>query len=232
MMRRSDEVESNVAANRDRWDEDHTWAKDGDEWSGQAKLCGVPYEDWKASLVAHLIKPYVSSVSEIIEVAPGHGRWSEYLISVGSFVTLVDIAPGCLKHCMGRFGTAANVDYFLTDGTRLPHHATGRIDFIWSYDSFVHMTAGVIGAYMSEFARVLRPGAKAIIHHANVPNLAAHSQQQAEGWRSAVDNSMIRSFALNAGLTVAAQFSFWDEDRKIGVPRFGDSISILSAPPH
>jgi hypothetical protein len=119
------------------------------------------------------------------------------------------------------------VDYFLTTGTKLPHYCDGQIDFVWSYDSFVHMAPEVIHAYMSEIARVLRSAGVAIIHHANIVNLSAHKQDKHPGWRSAVDNAVIQRAAERGGLAVERQFVYWDEGKKIGVPNFHDSVSLL-----
>jgi ubiquinone/menaquinone biosynthesis C-methylase UbiE len=223
----SEDTAANVAANLAIWNQGHAWARDGDEWTGQAELCGVPYDDWKASLVEHLIAPNVTPNAEVIEIAPGHGRWSEHLISRARFVTLVDISPTCLTHCMRRFAAAPNVDYVLTTGSQLPRYAGRHVDFIWSYDSFVHMAPPVIAAYLAEFARVLRHGGKAIIHHANIADPAGHVQARHEGWRSAVNAQMVKDFAERAGLMVTDQFVYWDAARKIGVPRFGDIITAL-----
>ncbi len=51
MTDRLDEPSGNVRANLAKWDNDHKWELDGDEWSGQAAVCGVPYQVWKNSLI-------------------------------------------------------------------------------------------------------------------------------------------------------------------------------------
>ena len=141
-------MHENLASNLRMWDESYEWPQDGDEWQGQAALCGVPYDEWKASLVAHLIDPHVGPESTVLEIAPGRGRWSEYLVRRAAHVTLVDLSPSCLAHCRERFRGFANVDYALTAGDALPAEAEGRIDFVWSYDAFVHMHPEVVAAYL------------------------------------------------------------------------------------
>lgn len=49
---------NSIEENLRTWDRDYAWTADGDEWTGQAKRCGVPYEDWKRSVVERLIDPY------------------------------------------------------------------------------------------------------------------------------------------------------------------------------
>src|SRR5690349_17953715 len=70
---------NSVAENLKTWDQAHAWPEDGDEWKGQAVVCGVPYEDWKQSLVERLIDPYLPPGASVMEIAPGHGRWTGYL---------------------------------------------------------------------------------------------------------------------------------------------------------
>jgi ubiquinone/menaquinone biosynthesis C-methylase UbiE len=219
-------MHDNVTRNLKTWDGQYKWPKDGDEWSGQAALCGVPYEAWKESLVRHLIVPRLGPGSVVLEIAPGHGRWTEHLVRLAGHVTVVDISASCLDYCRGRFQDAA-VDYFLTTGDALPRHAGGRIDFVWSYDAFVHMHRDLIRGYVREIARVLKPGGEAIIHHSNVENFERHEQEGSPGWRSAMTEALMRDYAKDAGLTVVSQFVYWDEANKIGVPRFGDRITRL-----
>lgn len=221
----ADDISANVRANYVKWDEKYDWPADGDEWSGQAARCGVPYKVWKESLVDRLIRPHFGG--DALEIAPGHGRWSGYLIPGFEFCTLVELSPKCLDFCRQKFAMHRNVDYFLTSGTALPRYCTGQIDFVWSYDSFVHMAPPVVRAYFLEIVRVLRPGGRAMIHHADIANPASHKQEANAGWRSGVNREMVRSYAEAAGLTVESQFMYWDEEKGLGVPNFGDAISAL-----
>lgn len=203
----------NIETNLKWWNDDHRWDLDGDEWTGQAAMCDVSYPVWKASLVDNLIRPYVNPSAHVIEIAPGHGRWSEYIIPASGFVTLVDLSPNCLSFCRKRFSQYQNVDYYLTTGTSLPQYCHDHIDFIWSYNSFVHMAPVVIRAYMQGFSQVLRAGGLAIIHHANIHDLTPHVQNNHPGLRSAVNAEMIRDFAAEMNLTISSQLCYWDNSK-------------------
>lgn len=218
----------NVENNLQQWDKKHGWSKDGDEWSGQAKLCGVPYDVWKKSLVDTLIRPHLGAGVQVLEIAPGHGRWTEYLSAGADHVTVVDISASCLDYCRGRFKALSNIDYFLSTGDQLPKYIDGKVDFLWSYDSFVHMDRQVVAGYLREMKRVLKVGGEAILHHANIENLDTHVQADHEGWRSAMNAKLMREIAEEAGLEVVSQFTYWDEKAKIGAPRFGDRITHLA----
>ncbi len=220
-------MRENVRKNLDAWDRQHAWPKDGDEWDSQAERCGVPYEAWKTSLVQHLLAPNIDKQSHVLEIAPGHGRWTEYLVDLAGHVTVVDISAACLDYCRERFQAHHNIDYVLTTGDRLPRFVEDRIDFVWSYDSFVHMDRDVIGAYLGEIRRALKVGGSAIIHHSNVKNPETHSQDEAKGWRSAMSAELMAQLARDAGLTALAQFAYWDEANRIGSPRLGDLFTRL-----
>lgn len=217
----------NIVKNNATWNDRHHWSADGDEWTGQAACCCIPYEAWKQSLIDNLIRPHVGKARHVLEIAPGHGRWSGVLIANSGFCTLVDLSANCLVHCRKRFSSEPNVEYFLTTGTSLPRYCTSQIDFVWSFDSFVHMAPEIVSSYLAEIARVLRPGGLAILHHANITNVSNHVQDAHPGWRSAVNNALLRDFAVEAGLSVERQLVYWDEVGKIGVPNFGDSITML-----
>ena len=217
----------NIKKNLQAWDQTYAWPKHGDEWDGQAALCGVPYATWKESMVQHLLVPHIDNRSHVLEIAPGHGRWTEYLVKLAGHVTVVDLSPTCLDYCRNRFQAHRNIDYVLTPGDRLPGCADGGIDFVWSYDSFVHMDRHVIRAYLGEIRRVLKSGGSAIVHHSNVEDPATHQQDAALGWRSAMNADLFRELAQDAGLTVVSQFTYWDDENKVGSPRFGDRFTQM-----
>ncbi|MFH0945547.1 MAG: class I SAM-dependent methyltransferase, partial [Planctomycetota bacterium] len=84
------------------WDR-YEWTHDGEEWDGQARYCGQPYDAWKASLLETFVQDDLQPSSVVLEIAPGHGRWSEYLIGKAGRVLLVDLNPGCIEFCRKRF---------------------------------------------------------------------------------------------------------------------------------
>lgn len=242
---------NSVAANLRKWDREHRWTRDGDEWAGQARACGQPYDRWKQSVVDAFIRPHLAPGGTAVEIAPGHGRWTDAIVAVAGRTVLADLSPTCIEFCRRRFEHLPSVEYHVNDGRSLPFVATRSVDFIWSYDSFVHMSPGVIGSYFDEFRRILKPERVAVIHHAGrrdgalwlgsllrfgTPGRAVFKRismpgsNGGDGWRSNVSRERIRRLAGRHGLVVRAQVNTWGQNGEFGIPRFGDCISILSQP--
>jgi SAM-dependent methyltransferase len=238
--------DNTIAQNLHKWDRQHRWQEHGDEWKGQAERCGKPYEDWKRSLIDSLILPHTAGAN-VLEIAPGHGRWSEAILTNCKHLWLVDLSPTCIDHCRERFrDRAGQVDYYVTDGKTLPAELSGRIDFVWSFDAFVHMGADTIASYLQEIQRVLAPGGRAIVHHAGRrdatlwlgwlrqfrgPGRLAYRavsmglDEVKDGWRSNVSARLFGDLAGRAGLEVERQMTRWAPG--YGVPRFGDAITVM-----
>lgn len=242
---------NSISENLQTWNETHPWPEDGDEWKGQAAVCGVPYGDWKQSLVEHLIVPYAGAGSAILEIGPGHGRWTEYLARAAGRLILADLSPNCLEHCRRRFAGADHLEYHVTDGRSLPAGLDDSVDLVWSFDAMVHVGPEDFRAYLQHIARVLKPGGRAVLHHANrwhgtlwlaglrrfgpratllYRAISIGLQERIDGWRSPVSARRVRRYAGEAGLEVVMQCQRWGADNRYGVPRFNDRVTILCKP--
>lgn len=233
------------------WDREHTWPEDGDEWKGQAARCGVPYEAWKQSVVERLVDPYARPGATVLEIGPGHGRWSEALARRAGRLILVDLSPRCIEHCRNRLSGRAGVETFVTGGNELPPGLEGAVDLVWSYDAFVHIAPSDIQRYLKHIRRVLKPGGWAVIHHANRRNwtlpfaglarlgglfrraynaISLPPGDTEDGWRSPVSAGSFARMAAAAGLDVWQQLSRWGAGLRMGVPRFDDRVTVLRKP--
>ncbi len=234
-----------------KWGSGYDWPSHGDEWSGQAEYCGQPYEAWKASVVEHFIHPNLPRGGSALEIACGHGRWSEILIERAERVVLVDLNPECVEHCRERFAPYEGVEYLVNDGATIPVEEPASLDFIWSYDAFVHMEADVIGTYLKEIARLLRPAGRAVIHHAGrrhsmlplsflarygrpgkwlyrLLSMKRDTAGGSDGDRGMISARVVRRLAEDAGLTVLFQKDAWGGDGEFDCRRFNDVITGLA----
>jgi len=241
---RDNSIESNLRV----WDVEHPWTLHGEEWRDQARRCGQDYEAWRRSLVDSLLRPGAAG-ADVLEIGPGHGRWSAELLGCCRRVWLVDLSPSCVEFCRQRFASSENVSYHVTDGRTLPAGLDGAIDFVWSYDAFVHMSIDVIASYLAEIHRVLRPGGRAVVHHAGrrhralplrgLRRLGRHGTLLYrflsigldgcdDGWRSDVSGRSFERAARGAGLVVERQSQCWAPG--FGALGFGDLVSELRRP--
>ena len=233
------------------WDREYSWTLDGDEWDGQARLCGRPYEAWKHSVVKTFIAPHVSESTTVLEIGSGHGRWSKEIVDRCRKLVLADLSPSCLEHCRELFGDREHVSYVVTDGRSLRGVADTSIDFIWSYDVFVHIEPRVIADYLAEMWRVLVPGGRAIVHHAGrrhafLPlrvlrrfgergtdlynRFSLGGRDEDDGWRSDMSRRHFKKLARRCGLRVEQQIDRWGRSGEFGVPRYRDAITFLRRP--
>lgn len=222
------------------WDKRHAWSMDGDEWSDMAEFCGVPYLEWKESLAEHFIKGNVCGKT-VLEIGPGHGRWTAYLAPAKKLI-LVDLSPNCIEFCKKLFSGKTQVDYHVNDGKSLPVGGES-VDFIWSFDTFVHIEKDILEQYLAEIARVLRPGGSAVIHHPGrrflwlapissagiwgrriYDKLSLGTQAPNSGLRSNISRSLFLRLSEKASLEVAWQNDSWG---RCNVKKFGDCITIL-----
>src|SRR5206468_11718086 len=79
--------------------------------------------------------------------------------------------------CRRRFAAESHVRCYLNDGRSLSMIPDGSVDFVFSFDSFVHLRRELVEAYLSELGRTLKIGGKGFIHHSN---LAAYADSLSE----------------------------------------------------
>lgn len=244
-------MENSIENNRRIWDKDYHWKENGEEWREQAEACKQPYSLWKESIVETFLKANIDSETKVLEIGPGHGRWTSEILGFCGHIFLVDLSESCLQYCRSRFANRQNITLLQTDGRSLKGIGDAGIDFIWSYDVFVHVDAPSIRAYFREFHRVLRPNGLAVIHHAGRRHralplaflrkmrpgggwiyrwLSMGFSFHHDGWRSDVSRELIGEAAGESGLTVVSQQRRWGPNQEFGVPEYGDWITILSKP--
>jgi SAM-dependent methyltransferase len=210
-----------VGDNFKTWSE-WNWSRNGEEWSNSPQ--------WKESFLKHVLHPNVTYDADILEIGPGAGRWTEALLLHAKELTLVDLTPKCIELCKERFKAHSNIRYFVNDGKDLGFIAPNSMDCIWSFDVFVHISYPEVEEYVRQFALILRPGARAIIHHSK-------NGQTETGWRSNMTAAKMKKFCGKYGLSVARQFDSWDNDKEHvwpGLPPHAgpDVVSVLVKPAH
>ena len=159
MVGRDVQIRKNIEEQR-FWGE-NKWSDDGEEWSesfgGTEKL----WDD--------VIYPKISSYlkGDVLEIASGYGRISNKLKDYSSKLYLLDMNEACVNYCKDRFKDVDHIFYILNDGLLLEGIEDNSLDFVFSWDSFVHMQKFVIETYIEEISKKLRPGGFGAIHHSD-----------------------------------------------------------------
>jgi ubiquinone/menaquinone biosynthesis C-methylase UbiE len=151
-----------IDENKRSWETEYDWPQRGDEWSED---WGSPRAQWEGCLFPRIF-PFLRG--RVLEIAPGHGRWTQFLQAHCTSLIGIDLVPSAVKQCQQRFIDHANLEFQVNDGLTLPMVDDVSIDFAFSFDSLVHAEANAISSYVRELARVLKPGGTAFIHHSNL----------------------------------------------------------------
>ena len=74
----------------------------------------------------------------ILEIAPGFGRWTDFLKDHCRKPIVVDLSQKCIEACRERFKACSHIAYFVNDGQSLGMIEDHAVDFAFSFDSLVH----------------------------------------------------------------------------------------------
>jgi hypothetical protein len=148
--------------NRDVWAVKYDWSRGGEEWS----------EHWGNSEAQwfHAIYPRIHRMvpaPTILEIAPGYGRWTQYLLPMCERLIGVDMAPTCVEACKTRFG-GGHAEFYVNDGENLGMLPDESVDFVFSFDSLVHANAVVMKSYIKQFPQKLKGNGCGFLHHSNM----------------------------------------------------------------
>jgi SAM-dependent methyltransferase len=198
--------------------------------------------EWHATILPR-IRAFLPCET-ILEIAPGHGRWSTFLRDHCRRLILVDLSETAIAACRRRFADDQRVVCHVNDGSSLAMVADGTIDFAFSFDSLVHVEADTLAAYVEQMARKLAPDGAAFLHHSNLgeyaryyaaagllPAIARRALARLQvldrdHWRAhSVTAGGVRAVAKLAGLSCPAQ-----ELVNWGTRRLIDGMTVLVRP--
>lgn len=153
----------NIVQNKELWNQSYQWElQQGDEWSSQ--WGGVAMQ-WDFTIYPR-IRSFVPTET-ILEIAPGFGRWTQFLAPLCKDLIVIDLSEKCIEACKKRFHAYSHITYCVNDGKSLDMIPDESIDFVFSFDSLVHADSGVIEAYLEQLARKLKKDGAGFIHHSN-----------------------------------------------------------------
>ena len=163
-----------VEENESNWNAAYDWTLRGDEWSSH---WGGAETHWHATLLPR-VWPFLPT-GIICEIAPGYGRWTQYLLGECDQYVGVDLASRCVDACRDRFSSFDHARFEVNDGRSLPVLENDSVDFVFSFDSLVHVEADVIAQYLVELARVLRRDGIRLCY---ITRISESSATKSAGW--------------------------------------------------
>lgn len=204
------------------WDKE--WGHDVNEWSS---AWGSDAAMWRHTVHAR-IGGFLPCLN-MLEIGPGRGRLTEFLLPLCERYIGVDLAYSCVEACRARFPSAKHARFTTTSGTELSAVGSASIDFAVSWDSLVHADASVLSGYLGELARVLQPGGSAFLHHSNLGAfIGDDGELEVENphWRDhEVSGDTVAEICKQQGLHVHVQ-----EYIQWGVPFLSDCFTLLRLP--
>jgi ubiquinone/menaquinone biosynthesis C-methylase UbiE len=155
----------------------YDWKDAGEEWS---EPWGNSAAQWFGAILPRIRDCLPAET--ILEIAPGFGRWTHYLKDHCQNLWAVDRVAECIDACRRRFANDSHVRCELNDGHSLSMLPDASVDFVFSFDSFVHMDREIVDAYLAELGRTLKPGGKGFIHHSNFGEFAGSLRERLPRW--------------------------------------------------
>ena len=164
------------------------WARNLNDFGGEAGYYGDQWGDpslgglallWRrvrrgerppgdlAKVLKHYLSPYVTADASVLEIGPGGGRWTQFLMPAREIV-LVDLNAEFFPYLEDRFRDhAAKLRFYQTSGYELAGVENESVDFVFSFGTFVHIRPRGIDEYLGDIRRVLRPGGVVSIQYAD-----------------------------------------------------------------
>lgn len=152
------------------------WKDAGEEWS---ERWGTSQAQWSETILPRI--RHCLPASTILEIGPGYGRWTEYLKDYCERLVVVDRAGECIDACRTRFAADPRITGYVNKGGSLDMVPDASVDFIFSFDVFVHIKRDVVETYLQEFSRTLKVGGRGFIHHSNLAAYASSPRHKLPG---------------------------------------------------
>jgi cyclopropane fatty-acyl-phospholipid synthase-like methyltransferase len=144
----------------------------------------------------HFLLPYVNPDHVAVEIGPGGGRWTRYMLGFGHLYAF-DYHQESLDQLSQEF-RAPYLYCIKNNGGDFPGLDDESVDFLFSFGTFVHLDFEIIETYLTNIERILKPGAIAVIQYSDKTKEAA----QKNASFSENDPDRMRAAVLRAGYVI------------------------------
>jgi len=146
------------------------------------------------------VLPYVNKSHRAVEIGPGGGRWTRYLLGFET-VYAVDYHQELLDELKRGFGSHANLRFVKNAGTDFPGIDENSIDYVFSFGTFVHLDLPLIAAYLTSIKTIIRPNATVVIQYSDKTKIMG----QMNGGFSDNSPQVMRDAVRRAGFSIAEE---------------------------
>jgi ubiquinone/menaquinone biosynthesis C-methylase UbiE len=115
--------------------------------------------------------PYVNAEQHAVEIGPGGGRWTRYLLAFRKLYA-VDYHAELLDELKKNFRTP-NMKFIKNNGTDFPGIEERSIDYLCSFGTFVHLDARLVEDYLMNMKPILKVGTNVVIQYADKTKIMA-----------------------------------------------------------
>lgn len=196
---------ASIQNNTKVWDDHYDWGQSGHEWS---EAFGGAEMQWSLFIYPR-IKNYIKK-GLLLEIAPGCGRWTDFLINEFDEYKGVELSKNCVDFCNDKYKNNPNMNFYNNDGKSLPFVEDNSVDFIFSFDSLVHADRDAIEPYIKGISTKLKNNCYAVIHHSNLASYYNNPEidwkKEYDHWRSReVDHKYVQEECTKNNLICVAQ---------------------------
>ena len=161
----------------------------------------------------HFLTPYLSPNTTVVEIGPGGGRWTRYMLNAKQ-IYAVDYHQELLNELKSNFNVS-NITYVKNNGDNFPNIPNGSIDFLFSFGTFVHLDVEIIDCYLRNMKPLLKHESNVVIQYSDKTKpIGKNNKEFSEN-----DPDKMRKLILSHG------YSIYEEDVKTmwhsSIVRFG-----------
>jgi ubiquinone/menaquinone biosynthesis C-methylase UbiE len=111
------------------------------------------------------VLPYVKPDRVGLEIGPGGGRWTRYLLGF-KHLYVIDYHAELLNE-LRRQCNQANMQFVVNHGTDFPGVPANSVDYIVSIACFVHLESHLIESYLSNMQTILKSGGNVVLTYSD-----------------------------------------------------------------
>jgi ubiquinone/menaquinone biosynthesis C-methylase UbiE len=141
-------------------------------------------------------------LTNVIELACGHGRHAARIVDRVGHITLADINASNIEFCRQRFAGKSNVRFLTCSGSDLAELESASYTALFCYDAMVHFEIHDIISYLDDFRRIFRPQGRAVLHFSNYTEHPGRMYRDNPHWRNFCGEVLFRHLAMRAGFSI------------------------------